>query len=205
MKHEWRKHEKQYYIPQTTPEIVTIPTFKFLMIKGQGSPDSLEFQACIQVLYGIAYAIRMMPKKGIQLAGYYEYTVYPLEGIWDLTEQGRRSEILIKDELVYTLMIRQPDFVTETVVAKAIEIVRKKNDSQLLSHVSFETITEGECVQMLHVGSFEDEPKTMAIIKHFCEKQGVTIASLAHREIYVSDFRRVIPEKRKTVLRYILK
>lgn len=81
MKHEWRKHEKQYYIPQTTPEIVTIPTFKFLMIKGQGSPDSLEFQACIQVLYGIAYAIRMMPKKGIQLAGYYEYTVYPLEGI----------------------------------------------------------------------------------------------------------------------------
>src|SRR5690554_5569200 len=110
MKHEWRKHEKELYMPKAKPELVTVPKQKFLMIDGQGNPNSEEFAERVGVLYSLSYAIRMMPKQGYTPEGYFEYTVYPLEGIWDLTEKGRKLDTLDKEELVYTIMIRQPDF-----------------------------------------------------------------------------------------------
>lgn len=135
MKHEWRKKEKEYYIPKEKPQLVEIPEFKFLTLKGQGNPNSEGFAKAIETLYSLAYAIRMMPKKGIIPEGYFEYTVYPLEGIWDLTEKGRAEEVLKKDELVYTLMIRQPEFVNEEVFNIAMDIAKKKKSNPLLEKV----------------------------------------------------------------------
>lgn len=127
LKYEWRKQEKNLYIPKQKPELVTIPEQKFFLIKGKGNPNEHEFAEKIGVLYSLAYAVRMMPKQGYTPDGYYEYTVYPLEGIWDLTEKGRELDTLNKDELLYTIMIRQPDFVTTEIVERAFENVEKRN------------------------------------------------------------------------------
>ena len=127
MKHEWRKVEKELYLPKAVPELVTIPKQKFFMVKGKGNPNSDSFAEKIGVLYSLAYAVRMMPKQGFTPDGYFEYTVYPLEGVWDMTEKGRESETFNKNELLYTIMIRQPEFVTTDVVERAFETVRKKS------------------------------------------------------------------------------
>lgn len=204
MKYEWRKKEKEYYIPKEKPQLVEIPEFKYFTLKGQGNPNTEAFKECIGVLYSLSYAIRMMPKNGITPDGYFEYTVYPLEGIWDLTEEGRLEETLNKDELVYKLMIRQPDFVTEEVVNIAMEIVKKKKPHPLLEKVEFESIKEGLCVQMLHVGPYDDEPRTFSAMKEFCTENNLEIKTLAHKEIYLSDFRKTEASKLKTVLRYLV-
>lgn len=205
MKYEWRKKEKEYYIPKEKPQLVEIPEFKYFTLKGQGNPNTEAFKECIGVLYSLSYAIRMMPKNGIAPDGYFEYTVYPLEGIWDLTENGRLEQTLNKDELVYKLMIRQPDFVTEEVVNMAMEIVKKKKPHPLLEKVEFESIKEGLCVQMLHVGPYDDEPRTFSVMKEFCIENNLEIKTLAHKEIYLSDFRKTEASKLKTVLRYSVK
>lgn len=202
MKYEWRKKEKEYYIPKEKPQIVEIPSFKYLTIKGQGNPNSEGFKKHIEVLYSLSYAIRMMPKKGITPTGYFEYTVYPLEGIWDLTENGRKLENLDKDELVYTLMIRQPDFVNEEVVSIALDITKKKKANDLLDKVEFTSLEEGLCVQMLHIGPYDDEPRTFSIMQEFIDNENLKIKTKAHKEIYLSDFRKVDASKLKTVLRY---
>lgn len=205
MKYEWRKKEKEYYIPKEKPQLVEIPKFKFFTLKGQGNPNSEEFKECIGVLYSLSYAIRMMPKNGIIPDGYFEYTVYPLEGVWDLTEKGRFEKTLNKDELVYKLMIRQPDFVTEEIIKMAINIVKKKKYHPLLEKVEFEYIKEGLSVQMLHVGPYDDEPRTFTVMKEFCIENNLEIKTLAHKEIYISDFRKTEASKLKTVLRYSVK
>lgn len=202
MKHEWRKHEKELYVPKAKPTLVTIPKQSFITIKGQGNPNHEDFSERIGVLYSIAYAIRMMPKKGYTPDGYFEYTVYPLEGVWDLTEEGRNSEILNKDELLYTIMIRQPEFVTPEIFEKALNEVKKKKPHPILDDVVFEEIEDGLSVQMLHVGPYDDEPMTFEKMKEFIKEQNLKIVSLKHREIYLSDFRKVTPDKLKTVLRY---
>jgi len=117
----------------------------------------------------LSYVIRMMPKRGYTPEGYFEYTVYPLEGLWDLTEKGRKLDRLNKDELLYTIMIRQPDFVTEEVVDKAFEIARKKEPHSLLDKVYFGTIEDGLSVQMLHIGPYDTEPQSFEMMKKFIE------------------------------------
>lgn len=116
MKHEWRKHKKDIYIPKKKPEIIDVQEFKYITITGKGNPNEDEFANKVEVLYSLAYAIKMMPKKGYIPDGYFEYAVYPLEGLWDLTDEGKRLKELNKDCLVYKIMIRQPDFVTEEVL-----------------------------------------------------------------------------------------
>ena len=202
MKHEWRKKEKYYYLPKTNPEIVNIQELKFIQIKGCGNPKSEEFSQKVGTLYSLSYAIKMMPKKGITPKGYFDYTVYPLEGIWDLTNEARDYEIFDKNNLVYTVMIRQPEFVDETVFKEAIEILKKKNNNPLLDEVEFVSIEEGICVQMMHIGSFDEEYKSFEVMKKFCKDNNILIKNKAHREIYISDFRRIPKERLKTVLRY---
>lgn len=202
MKHEWRKKEKSLYIPKQTPELITVPKQKFFLIKGTGNPNGEEFAEKISVLYSMAYAVRMMPKQGYTPEGYFEYTVYPLEGVWDLTEEGRKLNTLNKDELVYTIMIRQPDFVTDEVVERALERVRKKKPHPFLTDVTFDTMEDGLSVQMLHMGPYDDEPQTFKQMEIFLENNHLKRTSLLHREIYLSDFRRVEQAKLKTVLRY---
>jgi len=205
MKHEWKKVEKKLYLPKSMPEVITVPKQKFFMLRGKGNPNSSSFAEMIGVLYSLAYAIRMMPKQGYNPDGYFEYTVYPLEGLWDLTEKGRNAGTLNKDELLYTIMIRQPDFVTQGIVEKAFETVKKKKPHPLLDEVTFETIEDGLSVQMLHLGSYDNEPLSFKLMNEFLENYNLEKRFLLHREIYLSDARKVQTDKLKTVLRYMVK
>lgn len=202
MKHEYRKHEKELYCPKTKAELVKVPKQKFFCIKGKGNPNNKDFSDRIGVLYSLSYAIRMMPKNGFTPEGYFEYTVYPLEGLWDLTEKGRKSDVLDKDELVYTIMIRQPDFVNEEIVKRAFEITNRKKPNPLLKEVYFDEIEDGLSVQIMHIGSYDNEPESFNKMKEFIDANGLSIKTLVHREIYLSDVRKVEQDKLKTVLRY---
>lgn len=190
------------YLPPAKPVLVTVPEQNFFMLSGHGDPNKEDFAERTAVLYSLAYAVRMMPKQGYTPDGYFEYTVYPLEGVWDLTEEGRKAAILNKDELVYTIMIRQPDFVTPEVAARAFEIVRKKKPHPLLDEVTFESMEDGLCVQMMHIGHYDEEAKSFEQMKKFIKENGLDITTLKHREIYISDPRKTEKTKLKTVLRY---
>ncbi|GAA1386698.1 GyrI-like domain-containing protein [Peribacillus frigoritolerans] len=205
MKYEWRKREKNLYIPKQKPELVSIPEQKFFLIKGKGNPNEHEFAEKIGVLYSLAYAVRMMPRQGYTPAGYFEYTVYPLEGIWDLTEEGKKLDTLNKDELLYTIMIRQPDFATKEIVDRAFEHVEEKKPHPFLNDVRFGTFQDGLSVQMLHVGPYDDEPQSFKVMNEFIKDNNLEKTSLQHREIYLSNFRKVESSKLKTVLRYKVK
>jgi len=205
MKHEWRKHEKELYLPKAKPQLLTVPKQQFLMINGKGNPNGEGFAEKIGVLYSLAYGIRMMPKTGYTPDGYFEYTVYPLEGIWDLTEKGKKLDALDKEELLYTIMIRQPDFVTKAVFEEALKNVQKKKPHPLLDDVVFDSMEEGLSVQMLHVGPYDTEPETFRKMETFMEDNQLGKVTKAHREIYLSDFRKVEASKLKTVLRYKVK
>lgn len=202
MKHEYRKHEKELYAPKKTPELLDVPKQKYICIQGQGNPNNPAFSERVQVLYSLAYGIRMMPRTGYTPEGYFEYTVYPLEGLWDLSEKGRKMVTFDKDELVYTLMIRQPDFVTEAVFHRAFEKTQKKKSHPLLEKAYFTEIKDGLSVQMLHVGSYDNEKESFDQMKVFVKEKNLKIKTLVHREIYLSDARRVSPEKLRTILRY---
>jgi len=201
-KFEWRKQWKDLYLPKKQPVKIDVPEMKFFTIEGSGNPNGKGFKDNLEILYALSYAIRMMPKKGITPEGYFEYTVFPLEGHWDLDEEGRKLDYLNKDHLVYKLMIRQPDFVTEQLFQYAVNTVKQKKTNIQLDNVQFEFITEGLCVQTMHVGSYDDEPKTFELMEQFCLQNNLKRAEKTHKEIYISDMRKTSPEKLKTVLRY---
>jgi hypothetical protein len=203
-KYEWRKEEKQFYLPSTQPVKIKIPPFNYFTIHGQGNPNDKFFGEYIGVLYSLSYAVKMSPKAGIAPSTYFDYTVYPLEGVWDISDEAKKqnSKSLDKNSLVFDLMIRQPDFVTKEFAHKMIERTKEKKPHPLLEQVRFESVEDGLCVQMLHKGSYDDEPKSFALMEEFCKQNSVTRTSMTHREIYLSDARRVAKEKLKTVLRY---
>ncbi|MGH1364559.1 MAG: GyrI-like domain-containing protein [Calditrichia bacterium] len=204
-KHEWRKKEKGYYLPKNKPTVIDIPEFKFVAIKGEGNPNSPFFSEYIGVLYSISYAIKMIPKKmDVKPNGYYDYTVYPLEGVWDINDEAKKhyNGTLNKDDLVFNLMIRQPDFVDEAFFTEMLERTKKKKPHTLLDEVKFERIADGRCIQMLHIGSYDDEPASFQQMEQFAESESLARLSKKHREIYLSDFRKVAAEKLKTVLRF---
>ena len=202
MKYEWRKEEKDIYLPKQKPTLVNVPKSKYFCIKGKGNPNNKDFSERIEVLYTLSYTVRMMPRNGYTPDGYFEYTVYPLEGLWDLTEEGRKSKTLLKDELLYTIMIKQPDFVTNELFMKAFEIASTKKPNKLLKEVYLDEIEDGLSVQMLHIGDYDSEPETFEKMKEFIKANNLEIKTLVHREIYLSDARRVDRDKFKTVLRY---
>ncbi|MBD1567453.1 GyrI-like domain-containing protein [Vibrio sp. S12_S33] len=204
-KHEWRKHEKSVYLPKNKPEIIEVPAFRFITIQGEGNPNSETFTKCVEALYSLAYGLKMQLKKTTCLPdNYVDFTVYPLEGVWDITDEAKKSfsGTINKDDLVYKLMIRQPDFIDEILFNEVKSLVEKKKPSAFLSSVNFETISEGVCVQMLHLGPFDDEPQSFSLMESFAESEGFNRLSKCHREIYLSDARRVTPDKYKTVLRF---
>lgn len=201
-KFEWRKHSKELYLPKKQPTIIDVPEMKFFTIEGRGNPNKEPFKENIEILYALSYSIKMMPKKGITPRGYFDYTVFPLEGHWDLDEEGRKLDYLSKDHFVYKLMIRQPDFITEDLFQYALNSVKKKITNPNLNRVQFEAITEGLCVQAMHIGSYDDEPKTFELMEQFCLQNNLKRAEKTHREIYISDTRKTPPEKLKTVLRF---
>ena len=201
-KFEWRKQLKELYLPKEKPSLIDVPEMKFFTIEGRGNPNTKPFQERVEALYAMSYAIRMMPKKGITPEGYFEYTVFPLEGHWDLDEEGRKLDYLDKDRLVYKLMIRQPDFVTDELFQYAAKTAKEKKKSEYIDNVKFESITEGLCVQAMHLGSYDEERKTFEKMERFCAENNLARAEKTHHEIYISDPRKTVPEKLKTVLRF---
>jgi hypothetical protein len=207
MKLDWKKTDKAYYLPGTGPELVTVPAFKFFVIRGAGDPNEPGFQDYMAVLYALAYAVRMSPKSGTAPAGYLEYSVFPLEGVWDVSgkAKARGGAIVSKSEYVFDLMIRQPDFVTEEYARSVLEWVRAKKPLPRLEDARFEIFEEGRCVQMTHIGPYDAEPASFARMEAFCEARGLKRLSKVHREIYMSDPRKTAPEKLRTVLRFKVK
>ena len=204
MKHEWKKHEKQFYLPKSKPELVNIPAFNFFTIEGKGNPNDEFFAEYIGVLYSLSYAVKMSPKKRMAPTGYFDFSVYPLEGIWDLTQEAQNDfdGSFDKNNLVFKLMIRQPDFVDRAFALKMIELTQKKKSHCLLEKVKFEEICENECIQMLHIGSYDSETATFAQMERFAIQQNYKRATKSHREIYLSDARKTPATKLKTVLRF---
>jgi hypothetical protein len=204
MKYEWRKQEKTLYLPKGEAEKVTVPAMNFFTVKGKENPNDESFGEYIKVLYSLAYGVRMSPKSGMEPPGYFEYTVYPLEGVWDLSEKGRAeyNGTLDKDELVFTLMIRQPDFVKADFFGEILAHTMKKKPHRLLEQVEFQSLEEGLCVQMMHLGPYADEPISFARMEEFCQSEGLIRKCMTHREIYLSDPKKSAPEKLKTVLRF---
>ena len=203
-KHEWRKHEKNIYVPKPTPEIIEIPSFKYFTISGKGNPNDAFFSQYIEALYALSYGVRMSYKKGIEPKDFYMYTVYPLEGIWDISEEAKQKndKELDKNDLVFKLMIRQPDFVDKAFASKIIALTKQKKENPLLDNVIFEDIKDGKSIQMLHLGSYDDEPESFKLMEEFAKQNKLTRVSKVHREIYLNDARKVSPEKLKTVLRF---
>jgi len=205
LKHEWRKKEKSIYLPKHQPELITIPEFQFIVLSGEGNPNSDFFTDCIGVLYSLSYAIKMNLKKYDEKPkAYYDYTVYPLEGVWDINDEAKKNFTgkINKDDLVFDIMIRQPDFVTKEFFNEMLEFTKKKKPHKLLNEVKFIKIKDEQCIQMMHLGSYDDEPKSFELMEAYAKELNLKRKSKTHREIYLSDFRKVAPEKLKTVLRF---
>lgn len=196
MKHEWKKHEKEIYGVKEEPQIVNIPSQKFFKIKGVGNPNEEDFSERIGVLYALSYAVKMMPKKGYTPDGYFEYAIYPLEGAWE----GKLTED--KKELRYTIMIRQPEFVTNEIADKAFEMARKKKIGPLLEEAYFEEVEGYTGVQILHNGDYDDEPRSFSLLKKYMEDNELVRSTEHHIEVYLLDGRKTPRDKLKTILRY---
>jgi hypothetical protein len=207
MKHDWKKTDKQFYLPKNKPETIVVPKFNYFTIEGKGNPNDDFFAEYIGVLYSLSYAIKMSPKQGFAPENYNEYTVFPLEGVWDVDEEAQKNYngTLDKNKLVFKLMMRQPDFVNSGFADATIEQTKKKKPHPLLEKVKFEAIEDGLCVQMLHEGSYDSEPASFLKMKEFANGKNLERISHSHREIYLSDARKVPADKLKTVLRFNVK
>ena len=204
MKHDWKKNDKQFYLPKNKPDTIIVPKFNFFTIEGKGNPNDDFFAEYIGVLYSLSYAIKMSLRQGFAPADYQEYTVFPLEGVWDIDEEAKKnySGTLDKNALIFKLMMRQPDFVTTEFALEAIERTKKKKPHPLLEKVKFETIEDGLCIQMLHEGSYDNEPESFMKMQEFADANNLSRISHIHREIYLSDARKVTADKLRTVLRF---
>lgn len=208
MKHEWKKYEREIYGAKKQPQLVEVPRQNFITINGRGNPNETDFSERVGVLYSLAYAIKMRFKAMMKECSQFQeermtdYTVFPLEGIWSTDNP---TNPLNKEQFRYTIMIRQPDAITEKMFIEALEVVKTKKPHPLLNEINFDTMEDGRSVQMLHIGSFDDEPTTFAAMQKFIEEIGLEKRYLHHREIYLNDARRTTPEKRKTILRFQVK
>lgn len=208
MAFDYKKEYKEYYMPKNQPQIVDIPSMNFIAVRGKGDPNEEggEYKQALEMLYGIAYTIKMSKKTDHRIDGYFDYVVPPLEGLWE--QEGRVGiDYSRKSELQWTAMIRLPDFVTKADFDWAVEQakVKKKTD---FSKVELLTIDEGICVQCMHMGSYDDEPATVEAMDSYADSMGYDIDisdSRKHHEIYLSDPRKTVPEKLKTVIRHPVK
>lgn len=203
MKVDYKKDFKELYVPKKTPSVVDVPVMTFAAIEGQGDPNGDEFGQATAALYSFSYAVRMSYKSKNPPEGYYEYKVFPLEGDWDLVDKNKPATD--KTNLAYTIMIRQPDFLTESLYKRFIDETKKKKPNAFLDKVRLISVNEGLCCQMLHLGAYDDEPASFALMEEFCREYGYSRTSKKHREIYLSDPRRTEAAKLKTVLRFKIK
>ena len=208
MAFDYKKEYREFYMPKRTPEIVEIPEMNFAAVRGSGDPNEAdgEYKAAIGLLYAVAFTIKMSKKGDHRIDGYFDYVVPPLEGFW--WQKGICGVDYGQKALFQWIsMIRLPDFVTEKDFLWAVaEAERKKK--QDFSKVQFLTVKEGLCVQCLHIGPFDEEPATVALMDRYLQENGYEndfSDNRRHHEIYLSDARRVAPERWRTVIRHPVK
>ena len=208
MAFDFKKEYKEFYLPKNKPEIVNVPTANYIAVRGKGNPNTPdgEYQQAISVLYAVAYTLKMSYKTDYKIEGFFEYVVPPLEGFW-WQENVSGVDYGNKDSFNWISVIRLPDFITKTDFEWAVENASKKKKLDC-SKAEFITIDEGLCVQIMHIGPFDNEPETVAIMDAFLEENGYENdinEKRLHHEIYMSDARKVAPEKWKTVIRHPIK
>lgn len=205
MAFDFKKEYKEFYMPKCKPEIVTVPKANYIAVRGEGDPneDGGAYQAAIGVLYSVAYTLKMSYKTEHKIEGFFEYVVPPLEGFW--WQDGIAGVDYSKKSAFHWIsVIRLPDFVTEADLTWAVDTASKKKHIDC-SSAEFLTVEEGLCVQILHVGSYDDEPAAVAAMDAFLVENGYVndlSDTRLHHEIYLSDARKTAPEKLKTVIRH---
>lgn len=208
MPFDFKKEYKEFYIPKSKPNIITVPKINYIAVKGKGDPNAEggEYQQAIGVLYAVAYTLKMSYKTDYKMDGFFEYVVPPLEGFW--WQNGVEGvDYSNKDLFNWISVIRLPDFVRKADLEWAIHVAAKKKKTDC-SSVEFLSIEEGLCVQMMHLGSFDDESQTVAIMDEYIRENGYVndfTDKRLHHEIYLSDPRKTPPEKCKTVIRHPIK
>ena len=205
MAFDYKKEYKEFYLPKKKPEIVTVPKMNYIAVKGCGDPNKEdgEYKNSISILYALAFTIKMSKLIDYRIEGYFDYVVPPLEGFW--WQQGvTQIDYSRKDAFQWISVIRLPDFVSEKDFNWAKQQVKTKKGIDC-SNAQFLTIEEGLCVQIMHIGSYDDEPETITLMDKFIKENGYIndfSNTRMHHEIYLSDARRVAPEKLKTVIRH---
>ena len=208
MAFDYKKEYKEFYMPANKPSIVTVPKMNYIAVRGKGNPndESGEYKDSIGLLYAIAFTIKMSYKGSHKIDGYFEYVVPPLEGFW-WQEGSDTIDYANKNGFNFISLIRLPDFVTEADFDWAVQEATKKKKADF-SKIEYLTYDEGVCVQCMHVGSYDDEPKTVALMHEYMAANGYVLdisESRYHHEIYLSDPRKCAGEKLKTVVRHPIK
>ena len=208
MAFDYKKEYKEFYMPANKPSIVTVPKMNYIAVRGKGNPndESGEYKDSIGLLYAIAFTIKMSYKGSHKIDGYFEYVVPPLEGFW-WQEGSDTIDYANKNGFNFISLIRLPDFVTKADFDWAMREATNKKKADF-SKVEFLTYDEGVCVQCMHVGSYDDEPKTVALMHEYMAANGYVLdisESRYHHEIYLSDPRKCAGEKLKTVVRHPIK
>ena len=208
MAFDFKKEYKEFYMPKNKPEIVNVPAMNYIAVRGKGDPneENGSYQKAIGILYAVAYTLKMSYKTNYKIDGFFEYVVPPLEGFWwqDHTDSIDYTD---KSTFNWISVIRLPDFITKKDFDWAVETAQKKKNIDCTS-VEFLTIEEGLCVQMMHFGSFDDEPQSVSVMNEYIENNGYENdinEKRLHHEIYLSDARKVPTEKWKTVIRHPIK
>ena len=208
MAFDFKKEYKEFYLPPAKPVIVIVPKANYIAVRGKGDPndESGAYQQAIGVLYAVAYTLKMSYKTDHRIEGFYDYVVPPLEGFW--WQEGIEGiDYRDKSTFCWISVIRLPDFISQADFDWAVENASKKKKIDC-SSAEFLTIDEGLCVQIMHVGPYDNEPASVALMDKFLEENGYEndiTATRLHHEIYLSDARKVAPEKWKTVIRHPIK
>lgn len=208
MAFDFKKEYKEFYMPKNTPMIVNVPKARYLAVKGTGDPNEEggAYRQAIGVLYSVAYTLKMSYKTDYKIDGFFEYVVPPLEGFW-WQENRDMFDYTDKSTFNWISVIRVPDFITQKDFEWAVETATKKKKLDC-SSAKLITVDEGLCVQIMHVGPFDDEPASVALMDEYLAKNGYVndlSSTRLHHEIYMSDARKVSPEKWKTVIRHPIK
>lgn len=208
MAFDFKKEYKEFYMPKNKPEIVTVPKANYIAVRGKGNPNEIDgaYPQAISILYAVAYTLKMSYKTEHKIEGFFEYVVPPLEGFW---WQDNVDGIDYADKAAFNWIsvIRLPEFITKKDFEWAVETASEKKKLDC-SSAEFLTVDEGLCVQIMHIGAFDDEPQTVALMDEYIAQNGYEndiTESRLHHEIYLSDARKVAPEKWKTVIRHPIK
>ena len=208
MAFDFKKEYKDFYLPPEKPVIVTVPKANYITVHGKGNPNDEDgaYQQAIGILYAVAYTLKMSYKTDHRIEGFYDYVVPPLEGFW-WQEGVDGIDYTDKSTFCWISVIRLPDFITKADFDWAVQTATKKKKIDC-SCVEFLTIDEGLCVQIMHIGPYDNEPASVALMDKFLTENGYMndlSATRLHHEIYLSDARKVAPENWKTVIRHPIK